>query len=88
MEDIQWRNTALHPKLGPIDAICAIIILLAVLPIAVWKIIIAFLAVIFFWGLNQRNINLTAFLRMIRFFIAGKVRVKVNPRIWRRRCRI
>ncbi len=84
---MQWRNTALYPKLGPIDARCAIPVFLAVLPIAIWKLILASLVVVFFWWLERRNITLIVFFRMVRCALAGPLRRRTTARIWRRRCR-
>ncbi|MGD9369704.1 MAG: IcmT/TraK family protein [Desulfobacteraceae bacterium] len=84
---MQWRDTAIYPKLGPIDARCALTIPPALLPIATWKVVLAAMVVIFFWAINQRNITLGACLRMARCKLAGPLRTKMNARIWRRRCR-
>lgn len=84
---MQWRNTALYPKLGPIDGRCFIPCLFAMVPMATWKTILAAVLLIFFYLLERRNITLEVFLRMIRSRIAGRYRKKMTARIWRRRCR-
>jgi hypothetical protein len=84
---MQWRNTALYPKLGPIDGRCFIPCIAALVPIAKWKVILAAILLVFFVILERRNITLEVFLRMVRSRIAGRYRKKMSPRIWRRRCR-
>lgn len=84
---MQWRDTAIYPKLGPIDARAVVVIPPAFLPVALWKIAIAATVILFFWALNQRGTSLAACFRMVRSKMAGPQRTRMNPRIWRRRCR-
>ena len=76
-----WRDSARNPRFFFVDALAAFPLVLFILHIRWWTLYLAIATIIFFAILERFNFTVPVFLRWLRGFLAGSVRV-AKP-VWR-----
>lgn len=75
-----WRDTYKPPRLGPLDARAAFVILPALMHIRIWTISIAVLVLVSLWYIEQRRqLSVSAAVRMIRCWLVTKLSSADRP---------
>lgn len=70
-----WRDSARTPRFFFVDAMAAFPLVLFLLHIRWWTFYLAIITVLFFALLERFNFTVPIFLRFMRSFIAGNIRV-------------
>lgn len=76
-----WRDSARNPRFFMVDARAAFPILLFLMHIRVWTALVVVFSAIFFGILEHYGFTVPVFLRWIRLFFAGPV--KLSHPWWR-----
>ena len=76
-----WRDSARQPRFFMVDAMAAIPLVLFLLHIRMWTLYISVATMIFFSILERFNFTVPVFMRFVRSFLAGPIRV-AKP-VWR-----
>lgn len=80
-----WRYTGNTPKLGPFDATALFPLALFVIWWRLWTLIVALIAVTFFFVLSRRGIDAVTAVRIARGWLAGRIRPSHRPGMAARR---
>lgn len=78
-----WRDTALAPRMGPLDARAIIAIGVWALHFALWTFLVGVSGVAGFWLAERRGYTPTAWLRSLRTRMAGKRRLPTDRGLFR-----
>lgn len=71
-QNAHWRDSARPARFFIVDAKAAFPIFLFLVHIAVWTLVVAVIAMLFFTTINRFGYSVEVFLRIFRGFFAGK----------------
>lgn len=78
-----WRDTALYPRMGPLDARAIIAVGIWAMHMRLWTFLIGLAGMVFFWVAERRGYTPVAWLRSVRTRLAGKRRLAADRGLFR-----
>lgn len=83
-----WRDTALQPKIGPLNASAVFPVMLWVFHWAWWTFWVAIISIVILFLIQRTGMSATGCLLSLRCLLIGRRRVvRVTASMWRKRCR-
>ena len=82
--DLHWRNSQKPARLWVFDARATFVILFALIPFALWKLIPSFSLMFLFLLMERRGLTFEASLRAFRCWLLGAKRPATHRRSFRR----